>query len=145
MEVILLLLGELMKWIGSIPMEFFLTVILVLIAYLVKRINQMQNNFTDEISGVRREQAALKEEYLHSAEELKAVITKLSIDLGQELENQKEGLAKNYLLALRTAVVNDSFPKSYRLEKYDEYHKLGGNTFVDEYVKNVLLKEREEE
>lgn len=141
MEVIQILFETILKWLSSLPTEFLLTIIILMILFLLKRIIGIEKNFELEIKGIREQQIAIQDEYKQSAAELKAAIQKLAEDLGEELISQKEELAKNYRLALRTAIMNDSFPKSYRLEKYDEYHKLGGNSFIDAHVQNVVLKE----
>lgn len=141
MEVIQILFETVLKWLSNLPTEFLLTIIILMILFLLKRIIGIEKNFELEIKGIREQQIAIQDEYKQSAAELKAAIQKLAEDLGEELISQKEELAKNYRLALRTAIMNDSFPKSYRLEKYDEYHKLGGNSFIDAHVQNVILKE----
>lgn len=141
MEAIQILFETILKWLSSLPTEFLLTVIILMILFLARRIIGIEKNFELEIKGIREQQATIQDEYKQSSAELKAAIQKLAQDLGDELASQKEEIAKNYRLALRTAIMNDSFPKSYRLEKYDEYHKLGGNSFIDAHVQNVILKE----
>lgn len=141
MEAIQILFETILKWLSNLPTEFLLTIIILMILFLLRRIIGIEKSFELEIKGIREQQATMQDEYKQSAAELKAAIQKLAQDLGEELILQKEDLAKNYLLALRTAIMNDSFPKSYRLEKYDEYHKLGGNSFIDAHVQNVILKE----
>lgn len=141
MEAIQILFEAILKWLSDLPTEFLFTIIILMILFLGKRIIGIEKSFELEVKGIREQQVAMQDEYKQSAAELKAAIQKLAQDLGEELTLQKEDLAKNYLLALRTAIMNDSFPKSYRLEKYDEYHKLGGNSFIDDHVQNVILKE----
>lgn len=141
MEMIQILFETVLKWLSNLPTEFLLTIIILMILFLLRRITGIEKSFELEIKGIREQQAAMQDEYKQSAVELKAAIQKLAQDLGEELTSQKEDLAKNYLLTLRTAIMNNSFPKSYRLDKYDEYRKLGGNSFIDAHVQNVILKE----
>lgn len=143
MEIISLLIGEISKWMDSIPVEFLLTIMLALMGYLVKRVNQIQKNFTDDIDDLRSQQACIKEESIQSTRELKAALSKLSKDLQGELEDLQMKINESYKLSLRTAIVNEGFPDEFRLEKYDEYKALKGNSFIDKYVRDNLLKEGE--
>jgi hypothetical protein len=53
-------------------------------------------------------------------------------------ENVQEATAGSYLLILKLVIMNEKLPRSTRLEYYDEYKTLGGNSFIDDYVKNNL-------
>lgn len=140
MEVIGLLIEALMSWLGKLPIEFLLAVLMGLVGYIIKKINQIQKSFAADINGLRSEQSKMKQEYMQSAEELKAAINKLSVDLSSELESQKEKINESYMLSLRTAIMNETFPDNFRLEKYDEYKANKGNSFIDNYVNKNLLK-----
>jgi hypothetical protein len=42
---------------------------------------------------------------------------------------------------LKLQITNERLPASYRLQAYDEYKRLGGNSWVDEYTVKYLKKE----
>lgn len=44
-----------------------------------------------------------------------------------------------YKLVLRSSIVNESIPRSARLDMYDDYKKAGFNSWVDSYAETHLL------
>lgn len=53
-----------------------------------------------------------------------------------------EKLNDLYMIALKTAITNVDLPKAVRLEMYDQYKGLGGNSWVDGYAREHLLTEK---
>lgn len=51
----------------------------------------------------------------------------------------QDATEESSIMLLKLLIINKSIPRSARLEYYDEYKKLGGNSFVDDYVKNNLI------
>lgn len=54
-------------------------------------------------------------------------------------ERVKSATHDQYMMTLRASIVNESLPRSVRLEIYDEYKKEGGNSWVSQYVDEHLL------
>ena len=50
-----------------------------------------------------------------------------------------------YMLSLKAMITNPNNPKSVRLDLYDQYKGLGGNSWIDIYAKNNLFNEDEQE
>lgn len=46
---------------------------------------------------------------------------------------------KNYLMTLRLIIISNEVPVHEKLKHYDEYKRLGGNSWIDNYVERVLL------
>ncbi|MDR1216013.1 MAG: hypothetical protein LBK25_04955, partial [Treponema sp.] len=42
---------------------------------------------------------------------------------------------------LKLQITDEQLPPSYRLDAYDEYKQLGGNSWVDDYVKKYLKRD----
>jgi len=51
----------------------------------------------------------------------------------------KEATKKQYLMILRLMIISDEVPLKDKLECYDEYKGLGGNSWVDNYVNQVVI------
>jgi len=45
---------------------------------------------------------------------------------------------KNYLMTLRLLIVSDEVPAEEKMKRYDEYKRLGGNSWIDNYIENVV-------
>jgi hypothetical protein len=56
----------------------------------------------------------------------------------RERRRQAEEAQKAYLLALKCVITNRALGWQTRLEAYEEYKKLGGNSWVDVYVTKLL-------
>lgn len=54
-------------------------------------------------------------------------------------ESVSERLERNEKLMLKMTIVDNNMPKSARLEAYDEYRRIGGNSWVKDYVEENLL------
>ena len=65
----------------------------------------------------------------------------------KELKNNKESFIANvkeitkeqYVLILKILIMDERIPRINRLEYYDEYKNLGGNSFIDHYVDHNIL------
>lgn len=62
----------------------------------------------------------------------------------KQLARDSEHLFEITMLTLRTAITNPNLPRSARLELFDRYKKLGGNSWIDEYVKDHLIENEPE-
>lgn len=145
MEFILLLLETIFGFFKLIPMEVLLSVFIAALLFLVRKVSSMERTFSEDVKTLRDDQAEMRREYAQLGNELKASIAKLAKDLEGDMKKQQDDFKKSYMLGLRTAIVNEFFPRSYRLERYDEYKGLDGNSFVDDYVQNTLRKESDKE
>lgn len=145
MEFILLLLETIFGFFELIPMEVLLSVFIAALLFLVRKVSSMETTFSEDVKTLRDDQAEMRREYAQLGNELKASIAKLAKDIEGDMQKQQDDLKKSYMLGLRTSIVNDSFPRIYRLERYDEYKELGGNSFVDDYVRNTLRRESDNE
>lgn len=137
MEFILLLLETIFGFFKLIPMEVLLSVFIAALLFLVRKVSSIETTFSEDVKTLREDQAEMRREYAQLGNELKASIAKLAKDIEGDMQKQQKDLRKSYMLGLRTSIVNDSFPRIYRLERYDEYKELGGNSFVDDYVQKL--------
>lgn len=144
MEFILLLLETIFGFFKLIPMEVLLSVFIAALLFLVRKVSSIETTFSEDVKTLREDQAEMRREYAQLGNELKASIAKLAKDIEGDMQKQQKDLRKSYMLGLRTSIVNESFPRIYRLERYDEYKELGGNSFVDDYVQK-LRRESDEE
>jgi hypothetical protein len=56
----------------------------------------------------------------------------------QELENLRGETREYYMLALKCVITNKELNQQARLDAYDRYKKLGGNSWVDAYALKYL-------
>lgn len=54
-------------------------------------------------------------------------------------ESVAERLERNEKLILKLTIVDKNMPRSARLEAYDEYRLIGGNSWVENYVQQNLI------
>lgn len=137
MEFILLLLETIFGFFELIPIEVLLSVFIAALLFLTRKVSSIETTFSEDVKTLRDDQAEMRREYAQLGNELKASIAKLAKDIEGDMQKQQDDLKKSYMLGLRTSIVNDSFPRIYRLERYDEYKELGGNSFVDDYVQKL--------
>lgn len=52
-----------------------------------------------------------------------------------------EKLDDIYMIALKTSITNEDLPMAVRMDLYDIYKGLGGNSWIDVYAKEHLFKE----
>lgn len=139
MELITVFLELIKTAIGQIPNELVTLFILSTLLYIIRKIAKLEKTVADNNIELRVQLEEHRKEREQAEEQLQIALNKLSVNLTAELQKQEEGLKENYLLSLRTAIINESFPVHYRLEKYDEYKALGGNSFIDSYVRKELI------
>ena len=60
-----------------------------------------------------------------------------SLDKNFECKVQ-QSTKKNYLMTLRLLIVSDEVPAEEKMKRYDEYKRLGGNSWIDNYIDNVV-------
>jgi hypothetical protein len=60
-----------------------------------------------------------------------------SIDKNFECRVQSS-TKKNYLMTLRLLIISDEVPAEEKMKRYDEYKRLGGNSWIDNYIDNVV-------
>lgn len=51
----------------------------------------------------------------------------------------KDATKKQYLMILRLMIISEEVPLNEKLRHYDEYKSLGGNSWIDNYVNQVLI------
>jgi hypothetical protein len=61
-----------------------------------------------------------------------------SAGLKDAIGKLEAGLNSARLDVLKLQITNEQLPVSYRLASYDEYKRLGGNSWVDEYVEKYV-------
>jgi hypothetical protein len=66
------------------------------------------------------------------------ILSRLSFSENTDLKVD-EKLNDIYMMSLKTAITNIDLPITVRLELYDEYKGLGGNSWVDIYVREHLV------
>ena len=141
MEIFSILLETLLKWFEQIPVSFSMTVLVGVVLFLVRRLTSVEEKIGSEIKNVREQQVIMRQEYYEQSAELKAAIERLSKDLREEIKKQEEAQIESYKLALRTAITNEQFPDYYRKDLYKIYQAVGGNSFIDGYVRDILQGE----
>lgn len=141
MEIFSILLETLLKWFEQIPVSFSMTVLVGVVLFLVRRLTSVEEKIGSEIKNVREQQVIMRQEYYEQSAELKAAIERLSKDLRDEIKKQEEAQVESYKLALRTAITNERFPNYYRRDLYRIYQAVGGNSFIDGYVRDMLQEE----
>jgi hypothetical protein len=58
--------------------------------------------------------------------------------LEERMRRQEEGMREFMLLALKSVITNRELSEQARLDAYDGYKSLGGNSWVDAYVMKYL-------
>jgi hypothetical protein len=71
-----------------------------------------------------------RQEQKKRAEEIK--------DIQRQLEDIRQETREFYMLTLKCAVTNKEFSEQARLDAYDRYKKMGGNSWVDGYAIKFL-------
>jgi hypothetical protein len=61
----------------------------------------------------------------------------------EEAQRQVEELSEFKMLALQCVITNRELELRTRLDAYDRYKKMGGNSWVDRYVLQHLTESRE--
>lgn len=143
MDLISLFLGLLKDVMGNIPQEVVTLFMISTLVYLIRRLTLLEETFTKSNSFLQEEMKTTREELAKTEENLQGLLEKISTDLTEELAAQKRDIEENYKISLRSVIVNDQFEYQHRLETYDEYKALGGNSFIDDYVKNLKRKREE--
>lgn len=59
----------------------------------------------------------------------------------KQLARDSEHLHEITMMTLRSAITNPNLPRSARLELFDRYKVLGGNSWIEEYVEKHLLND----
>jgi hypothetical protein len=80
----------------------------------------LEKNFAELKEYIRTEIAELKEFYKENFEQIK---TKIEVDYRKDI--------------LKTIITNENLSLEYRMQAYDEYKDLGGNSWIDRYVKTI--------
>jgi len=70
--------------------------------------------------------------------EHKEILSRLSFSENADLKVD-EKLNDIYMMALKTAITNVDLPLTVRIELYDLYKGLGGNSWIDMYAKEHLF------
>jgi hypothetical protein len=64
-----------------------------------------------------------------------------SAELKTKLDVIEAEMKSTRLDVLKLQITDEQLPPSYRLDAYDEYKQLGGNSWVDDYVKKYLKRD----
>jgi hypothetical protein len=64
-----------------------------------------------------------------------------SAELKNTLKALEVEMKSTRLDVLKLQITDEQLPPSYRLDAYDEYKELGGNSWVDDYVKKYLKRD----
>jgi len=51
----------------------------------------------------------------------------------------KEATKDHYMLTLRLLILSDEIPCNEKMKHYDDYKKAGGNSYIDDYINNVVI------
>ena len=51
----------------------------------------------------------------------------------------QQATKKQYMMILRLMIISEEVPLNEKLKHYDEYKNLGGNSWIDNYVNQVLI------
>jgi hypothetical protein len=64
-----------------------------------------------------------------------------SMELKSKLGVIEAGMKSTRLDVLKLQITDEQLPPSYRLQAYDEYKQVGGNSWVDDYVEKYLKRD----
>ena len=51
----------------------------------------------------------------------------------------KEATSEHYMMTLRLLILSDEVPCNEKMKHYDDYKKLGGNSYIDNYITSVVI------
>jgi hypothetical protein len=115
--IVVVLKKELRKWLGLDLLE--------------KNFAELKGYTRNEIAELKeytkKEISELKEFYKENFEQIK---TKIEVDYRKDI--------------LKTIITNENLSLEYRMQAYDEYKDLGGNSWIDRYVKEIEAKKARE-
>jgi hypothetical protein len=116
---------ELYKLVTALPQQAFQIVLALGIIYII--FNQKKND----------------EKQQKSINCLKDEVSKLGGEIQNDRntfeERYKKANKDHYLMTLRLLIMSPKVPKQIRLEYYDKYSELGGNSFIDDFVRREIL------
>lgn len=137
----------LIEYAEYIPAPVYFAAIGGLLIYSMRRqerekiefIKRLDERFEESDCARRKVEESLEDSH-QRLDRTKQAIENLNKAIEEDIADQ---LLEQKKLALRQGIVNEAFPKEHRLELYDEYKRLKGNSFIDKYVRDNLLKEGE--
>lgn len=117
------------------------TILAAIMTYMQKDSVKSRKHSDEKFNQVLSSQDEMKREY---REGFIKVNTELK-GINERIDDLDEKQSENNLLALRSIITNTSLPIDYRLASFDTYVEKGGNSWIHDYVKKEIFKERSEE
>lgn len=152
MEFLIMILETIGKFGAGLSTSALLALFLGVLLYFFKD-NAKYRKITDDkmdsihsrIDDVFDAQEEMKEEYREGFTKINRDLIQQHQDTQETLTQLKEQQLENQRLTLRGLVTNISLPDEYRMNSYDKYKELGGNSWLDRYVNEKLASKTEEQ
>lgn len=127
------------SFISQLPAEFMYTVMLGMMGYLIKSNKKDKQEILDKF--VEDDSRHIEiDECIDAANKRIDKKAQAINQVNKVLEEDiKQSLKEQTMMILRQGITNTNYPREHRLDLYDRYKELKGNSFIDDYVKKELI------
>lgn len=152
MEFLIMLLETVAKFGSGLSVSALLLIFIAILVFAFKDIvkhrtadGKRMDEIQEKLSSVASSQEEMKEEYREGFRKINEDLIKQHEDTQDTLNELREQQFENQRLTLRGLVTNTSLPDEYRMNSYDKYKELGGNSWLDKYVDEKLASKTEKQ